>query len=654
MDLPPQQFFQEPLWTPTAATVQSANLTKFMGDIPCQTYEELYEYSIKEPALFWTHLWHFCDVQAQMGSHILINAHDMEKAKFFPDARLNYAQNLLRRRDESMAIRFFGEDQVQVNLTWAQLYGQVAQLADVLSQWGVVPGDRIAGYLPNLPQTVVAMLATSSLGAVWSSCSPDFGVSGVVDRFGQIEPKVFLLADGYFYGGKTFDCLEKIPAIIAQLSTIEKVIVIPYTRSVPDLQAQSSGKWLVWDNVLLQSSAKDIHFEILPFNHPLFILYSSGTTGVPKCIIHGAGGTLLQHLKEHQLHCDLKPGDAFFYFTTCGWMMWNWLVSGLASQATLILYDGSPLYPTPEHLFDIADAVDLAIFGTSAKFIDNLAKLGVEPIKTHRLSHLRLMASTGSPLGPESYDYVYQSIKKDLCLASISGGTDIISCFILGNPIAPVWRGELQTRGLGLRVEVYDENGYAVQGQKGELVCTAPFPAQPLGFWNDPDGQKYHQAYYARFPNVWHHGDFVELTEHKGMIIYGRSDAVLNPGGVRIGTSEIYRQVEQLEEIFESLVVGQQWEQDVRVVLFVKLREGLQLSTELIQKIKNHIRRHTTPRHVPAKIIQVPDIPRTKNGKISELVVRQIIHQEVVKNKESLANPDALKYYENIPELSLG
>ncbi|HYQ92997.1 MAG TPA: acetoacetate--CoA ligase, partial [Candidatus Competibacteraceae bacterium] len=532
----------------------------------------------------------------------------------------NFAQNLLRQRDESQAIVFRGEDKVHRALTYAEVYAEVSRLAQFLRELGVKASDRVAGFMPNMPETVMAMLAAASLGAIWSSCSPDFGVQGVLDRFGQIEPKVMFSADGYFYNGKTHDCLTRLEDITARLPGLKQLVVVPYTRERPALERLPGAR--LWPDCTAPYAAGEIDFAQLPFNHPLYIMFSSGTTGVPKCIVHGAGGTLLQHLKEHQLHVDVKPGDRLFYFTTCGWMMWNWLVSGLASQATLLLYDGSPFYPDGNVLFDYADAEGVTIFGTSAKYIDALNKSGLTPRKTHILTTVKTMLSTGSPLAPESFDYVYESIKPDLCLSSISGGTDIISCFALGNPTLPVWRGELQCRGLGMRVEVWNEAGQPVRGEKGELVCTAPFPSMPVGFWNDPDGAKYRAAYFETYPNIWHHGDYVELTEHDGLIIYGRSDAVLNPGGVRIGTAEIYRQVEQLPEVVESLVIGQDWDNDVRVVLFVRLREELKLDDSLIQRIKEQIRRNTTPRHVPAKVVQVADIPRTKSGKIVELAVR--------------------------------
>jgi len=503
--------------------------------------------------------------------------------------------------------------------------------------------------MPNLPGTVIAMLAATSIGAIWSSCSPDFGVQGVLDRFGQIEPKVLFAADGYFYNGKTIHIVDRLKAIAENLPSLQKIIVVPYTRRDPDIDDIPHA--IDVHEFMAPYQPREIGFERLPFDHPLYIMYSSGTTGVPKCIVHGAGGTLLQHLKEHVLHTDIKPGDRLFYFTTCGWMMWNWLVSGLAARATLLLYDGSPFVAAGNILFDYADAENMKVFGTSAKYIDAAAKLGLEPKKTHKLAALGSMLSTGSPLVPESFDYVYHGIKSDIQLASISGGTDIISCFALGNPLLPVWRGELQCRGLGLKVEVFNNDGQPVRGEKGELVCTAPFPSMPVGFWNDHDGAKYRAAYFERFPGVWCHGDYVELTAHDGLIIYGRSDAVLNPGGVRIGTAEIYRQVEQLDEVVESIVIGQDWEHDVRIVLFVRLRAGLKLDAALIDRIRKHIRDNATPRHVPAKIVQVGDIPRTKNGKIVELAVRDVVHGRPIRNIEALANPEALALYKDIPEL---
>jgi acetoacetyl-CoA synthetase len=514
----------------------------------------------------------------------------------------------------------------------------------------VRPGDRVAGYLPNLPETIIAALGAAAVGAVWSSCSPDFGVQGVLDRFGQIEPRVLVAADGYFYGGKHHDVLGRLEAIVRALPSVEHAVIVPYADTAPTITGvPRSRMWVDWMGT---GPVPELTFEQLPFNHPLYILYSSGTTGVPKCIVHGAGGTLIQHLKEHQLHCDIRRDDRVFYFTTCGWMMWNWLVTSLASEATLLLYDGSPFHPTGAVLFDFADATGMTLFGTSAKFIDALNKAGLSPIDTHRLDTVRTMTSTGSPLAPESFTFVYEHIKRDIHLASISGGTDIVSCFVGGVPIAPVWKGEIQGRGLGMKVEVFDDEGRALGvGEKGELVCTMPFPSMPVGFWNDPDGAKYHAAYFEKYPNVWRHGDYAALTEHDGVIIYGRSDAVLNPGGVRIGTAEIYRQVEQLDEIVESLVIGQQWEGDERIVLFVRLKEGASLTPELEDRIRRRIREHTSPRHVPARIVAVTDIPRTRSGKIVELAVRDVVHGREIRNREALANPEALTQFRNRPEL---
>ncbi len=639
-----------PLWHPTLEQIKSANATAFIGKIQQQgataisNFDELYQWSIDNPEQFWSLVWDFTGVIAQTrGDVVLQDKHDIKNAQFFPSARLNYAENLLRRRDEATAVVFWGEDKVKQRLSFGELYKQVARLAATLRAMGLQPGECVAGFVPNTPEALIAMLATASIGAVWSSCSPDFGVPGVLDRFQQITPKILFSADGYYYNGKTFDCLQKLAEIVPQLPSLEQVIVFPYAHPSPNLAP--IAKTVPWQKCMAGSNPPALSFEQLPFNHPLFIMFSSGTTGKPKCIVHSAGGTLLQHLKEHQLHCDIKPGDRVFYFTTCGWMMWNWQVSALASEATLLLYDGSPIYPKADILFDYAETEGMTLFGSSAKYIDAIAKAGAKPRQTHNLESLRMITSTGSPLSPESFNYVYRDIKQDLCLASISGGTDIISCFVLGNPIGPVWRGEIQSRGLGLKVEVFDEEGQSIQGQKGELVCTAPFPARPIGFWNDPKGQRYHDAYYARFANVWHHGDFVELTDHNGIIIYGRSDAVLNPGGVRIGTAEIYSQVEQIDEVLESIAVGQNWQDDIRIILFVKLSDGVALTDELINAIKQRIRQHASPRHVPAKIIAVPDIPRTKSGKIVELAVRNIIHGEKVTNTEALANPEALEYF---------
>ncbi len=621
----------------------------------CGDYANLYRWSVAKPEEFWQSVWSHCGVIGERGDGpVLIDASRMPGAQWFPQARINFAENLLRQRGSAAAIVFWGENRIKSRVSYGELYAEVSRLAQAMRAIGVKPGDRVAGYMPNIPGTVIAMLASASIGATWSSCSPDFGVQGVLDRFGQIEPKVLFAADGYFYNEKTIDVLPRVRELMPQLPSVEKLVVVPFTQPSPHL----AGLERAVDVHAFMSPyrPRPIMFERLPFNHPLYILYSSGTTGVPKCIVHGAGGTLLQHLKEHQLHVDLKRGDRFFYFTTCGWMMWNWLVSGLATGATILLYDGSPMIDGGNILFNFAEREAMTVFGTSAKFIDGIAKLGLKPRASHRLAPLRTLLSTGSPLMPEGFDYVYRDIKQDLHLASISGGTDLISCFVLGNPTGPVWRGELQCRGLGMRVEVFDDGGRSIRGEKGELVCTAPFPSMPVGFWNDPDGAKYHAAYFEKFPDTWCHGDYVELTAHDGLVFYGRSDAVLNPGGVRIGTAEIYRQVEQLEEVVESLVIGQDWPldqpSDVRVVLFVRLREGLALDDALIDKIKLRIRQNTTPRHVPARVVQVTDIPRTKSGKIVELAVRNVIHGRPVRNIEALANPDALAEYRARPELA--
>ncbi len=644
------------LWQPSAERIAQANLTRFIRLVDerwqagAHDHASLYQWSIREPAKFWESVWDFTGVIGDKGEPpYLLHSERMPGATWFPRARLNFAENLLRRRDHGTALVFWGEDKVRRNLGFDELYAEVSRTAQALRALGVSPGDRVAGFLPNMPEAIVAMLATASIGAIWSSCSPDFGVQGVLDRFGQIEPKVLFCVDGYRYAGKSHDTLARIGEIARQLPSLQRVVVVPYLAPQPQIDGIASAVPLA--RFLAPFTAGEIAFERGPFDRPQLILYSSGTTGVPKCIVHGAGGTLLQHLKEHQLHTDLKRGERLFYFTTCGWMMWNWLASGLATGATLLLYDGSPFHPGPSVLFDLADAEAMTAFGTSAKHIDALAKLALRPRETHGLASLRTLTSTGSPLSPESFEYVYGAIKQDVLLSSISGGTDIVSCFVLGSPLLPVWKGEIQCRGLGLKVEVYDDDGRPVIGEKGELVCSAPFPSMPVGFWNDPDGSKYHDAYFARFAGVWCHGDYMELTPRGTAVIYGRSDAVLNPGGVRIGTAEIYRQVEQLPEVVESLVIGQDWERDVRVVLFVRLRDGLTLDQALTDKIKRQIRTNTTPRHVPAKICQVADIPRTKSGKIVELAVRNVVHGRPVKNREALANPEALALFENLPEL---
>ena len=651
----------QPLWQPSPQRIASTHLAAFTRQarerwgVAAEDYAALHRWSVTEPAQFWQSVWSFCGVIGdQHEGPALLDGHRMPGAQWFPEAQLNFAENLLRRNDRSPAIFFWGEERLKTTVTCAELYSEVSRLAQALKHAGVRPGDRVAGYLPNVPGAVIAMLAATSLGAVWSSCSPDFGVQGVLDRFGQIEPTVLFAADGYFYGGKTIDLVDRLREISRHLPTVEKVVVVPYTRPRPPIA--DIPRAVNIHDLMAPWRPRELEFERFPFDHPLYIMYSSGTTGVPKCIVHGAGGTLLQHLKEHQLHVDLKAGERLFYFTTCGWMMWNWLASALASRAAIVLYDGSPFVAGGRVLFDYADAARINVFGTSAKFIDGAAKAGLKPRASHRLKSLRAMLSTGSPLAPEGFDYVYREVKSDLHLASISGGTDLISCFVLGNPVAPVWRGEIQGPGLGMKVEVFDDAGRRLHGEKGELVCTAPFPSMPVGFWNDADGARYRAAYFDKFPGVWCHGDYIEETAHGGFVIYGRSDAVLNPGGVRIGTAEIYRQVEQLDEVVESLVIGQDWPPerpaDVRVVLFVRLREGLSLGEALVGKISNWIRGNTTPRHVPAKIVQVPDIPRTKSGKIVELAVRNVVHGRPVKNIEALANPEALDHYRDRTELA--
>jgi acetoacetyl-CoA synthetase len=654
------------LWKPSRKRVSESNINRFIelvntsyggadSGVALHDSGQLYDWSVREPEKFWTAMWSFSGVISRTrGSRTLIDADKMPGAQWFPDARLNYAENLLRRRDDEAAIVFWGEDKVRWRLSHAQLYDAVARTVLALKDAGVGRGDRVAAFMPNLPDTIIFMLATASVGAIWSSCSPDFGAQGVLDRFGQIEPSILFAVEGYYYNGKAHDTLERVATVADQLPSVKKVVVVSYTRGKPDISSIRAAQHLE-DFVApfpgFSAAQTDIDFEQLPFNHPLLIMYSSGTTGVPKCIVHGAGGTLLQHLKEHQLHTDLKSGDRLFYFTTCGWMMWNWLVSGLASGATLLLYDGSPAYPTQSVLFDFADAENMTVFGTSAKYIDALNKAGVKPNRTHRLRSLKAMTSTGSPLVPEGFDYVYAHIKKDLLLSSISGGTDIVSCFVLGDPTLPVYRGEIQRRGFGMNVQVFNDEGEPVVGEKGELVCTAPFPSMPVRFWNDSDGERYRGAYFSRFPGIWCHGDYMELTSRGTAIIYGRSDATLNPGGVRIGTAEIYRQVEQLDEVFEGLVIGQEWDNDVRVVLFVRLRDGLQLDEALVAKIRAAIRRNTTPRHVPSRVLQVADIPRTKSGKIVELAVRNVVHGMPVKNVEALANPEALEHFRDRSEL---
>lgn len=645
---------QVPLWTPSDAFKAAQPLTRFMAwcatreGLSFADYDAFYAWSIEDRASFWSAVWDYCGVVGDKGDVALADDGDMLKARFFPKAQINFAENLLAHAGDGDALIFRGENKVSDRWSWSRLTATVSRLQQALAAMGIGEGDRVAAMMPNMPETVALMLAATSLGAIWSSCSPDFGDQGVLDRFGQIEPKLFIACDGYWYNGKRQDVADKIVNVAAKLDV--PVLVVPYAGDTAALLARlPDGR--SFDQFISDFSVRDIEYRRLPFSHPIYILFSSGTTGVPKCIVHSAGGTLLQQLKEHRFHCGLQAGEKLFYFTTCGWMMWNWLVSGLACGATLCLYDGSPFYPDGNVLFDYAADESFAIFGTSAKYIDAVRKGGLTPKTSHNLSSLRLMTSTGSPLSPEGFSFVYEGIRDDIQLASISGGTDIVSCFVLGNPLKPVWRGEIQGPGLGLAVDVWDDDGKPVRGEKGELVCTSAFPSMPVMFWNDPDGAKYRAAYFERFDNIWCHGDFAEWTEHHGLVIHGRSDATLNPGGVRIGTAEIYNQVEQLDEVVEALCIGQDWEDDVRVILFVRLAPGLSLTEELDKQIKTKIRTGASPRHVPAKIIQVEDIPRTKSGKIVELAVREVVHGRPVKNKEALANPEALSLFADLPQL---
>jgi len=651
----------QPLWTPDPASISRSQLTQFSNWVaaqrarPFEDYADLHRWSIEQPDEFWSDFWAFTALQSSTpANQTVVDLKRFPGAQWFPGARLNYAENLLATRSNKMAIVSILETGARTETTYNEVYARTASAAMHLREF-IGPGDRVAAWLPNITETVVAMLATSSLGGVWSSCSPDFGAEGALDRFGQIEPKVLFACDGYFYAGKVIDIRDKVHNVAKQVPSIKTIVWISVlgtgTEDKPKAEeTNTSYANKSWDDWTADDTAS-LEFEQLPFDHPLYIMYSSGTTGKPKCIVHGQGGTLIQHKKEHQLLLDLGPQDTLFFFTTCGWMMWNWLVSGLATGATLVLYDGSPFHPKPDILFDIAEQEKVSVFGISAKFLGNAQKENVKPKSSHKLDPMRMLISTGSPLTHEGFDYVYADIKSDVHLVSMTGGTDLISCFILGNPNLPVYAGELQSPGLGMAVSIWDEAGNPVREEKGELVCTVPFPCCPIGFWNDPNNEKFTAAYFDRFPNIWVHGDFVEQTSNNGYIVHGRSDAVLNPGGVRIGTAEIYRQIEQFDEVMDAVCIGQSWGGDVRVILFVMLRDNLTLDNKLIDTIRLNIRNHASPRHMPAKIIAVGDIPRTMSGKIAELAVRDVVHGRPVKNTSALANPEALANFADLPEL---
>ncbi|SVA07657.1 uncharacterized protein METZ01_LOCUS60511 [marine metagenome] len=645
-----------PVWTPSQKQIDRSQMTKFIKyvnlshHLSLKNYDDLYSWSIQDIPSFWESVWEFCEVKYSTPySEIVDDTSKMPGAKWFTGSQLNYAENLLRFKDSKPAIIFKGENQNPSILTYHDLNEEVKKVAYALRNMGIVKGDRVAGFIPNMPEAVIAMLGAASIGAIWSSSSPDFGIKGVLDRFAQIEPKVLFAADGYFYNGKRFNSLDKLEGILKALPSIENVVIVPYTRHQADISSIQNG--IHYKDFLPVGKVPEIIFEQLPFNHPLYIMYSSGTTGLPKSIVHGAGGTLIQHLKELCLHTDLTRDDTIIYFTTCGWMMWNWLVSSLAIGATIVLYDGSPFHPDSGAMWKMAQDFKITVFGTSAKFIASSQSIGEKPKEKYMLNELKTILSTGSPLIEENYDFVYENIKEDVQLSSISGGTDIISCFALGNPILPVHRGELQCRGLGMDVQSFDSDGNLVINKKGELVCASSFPSMPVYFWNDPDGTKYQQAYFNSYPGVWHHGDYIMINNLGGIKIFGRSDATLNPGGIRIGTAEIYRVVENFSEVTDSLVVGQKWGDDERVILFVKLTEGTSLHNKFIQKIKKTIRSECSPRHIPKKIIVIADIPYTINGKKVEIAVKKIIHGEDVPNRDALANPESLKFYQNLPDL---
>jgi len=643
------------LWQPSEERVKSSMMYKFMQFVnqrfgmDLKDYPELWEWSVENIADFWASVWDFMGIKAsRQYDEVVDDPGKMPGAKWFSGALLNFAENLLKFRDDSEALIFKGEGQPVRRMSYSELYDEVSRVAQALKEAGVQVGDRVVGFMPNMPETVVAMLAATSMGAVWSSCSPDFGIKGVLDRFGQIKPKVLFVADSYFFKGKRFDSLERVSEIIKELPSVERLVVVPYTVEKPEIKSLPNA---VHYDEFKSGEAGEIEFEQLPFMHPLYIMYSSGTTGLPKCMVQCAGGILLHHLKELVLHTDLRREETIFYFTTCGWMMWNWLVSSLAVGSRIVLYDGFPFHPDAGALWELAQDEKITVFGISAGYIAGVMKSGLRPGDKYDLSSIRAILSTGSPLSEEGFEFIYDAVKKDVQLASISGGTDINGCFALGCPILPVYSGELQCRGLGMKVKAYDEEGKPVICKQGELVCEAPSPSMPIYFWDDPDFKKYHDAYFDVYPGVWRHGDFIKINERGGVVIYGRSDATLNPGGVRIGTAEIYRPVEMLEEVEDSLVVGQSWNSDIRVILFVKLAPGYELTDELKEKIKQTIRVNASPRHVPAKIIQIPDVPYTLNMKKVELAVKNVIEGKPVKNKDALKNPESLDYYANIPEL---
>jgi acetoacetyl-CoA synthetase len=644
------------LWEPSEERIRQTNMVRFIGFIndtygrSIDGYDALYQWSIENIADFWAAMWEFSDIKVSRSyDQVIDDPSKMPGATWFSGARLNFAENLLRFRDDRAALIFKGEGRDAVRSTYAELYDDVARVADSLRACGIQPKDRIVGFMPNMPQTVIAMLAAASIGAAWSSCSPDFGIKGVLDRFGQIKPRILFTADGYAFKGKQFNSLERIADLLKSLPSIERVVVVPYIQKEPDISRIPNA--VLYNDFRSSASGLEISFEQLSFDHPLYIMYSSGTTGLPKCMVQSAGGILIHHLKELILHTDLKREDVIFYFTTCGWMMWNWLASSLAVGAGVVLFDGNPFHPAPDALWQMAQDEGITIFGTSAGYIAALQNAGVKPGKTFDLTALKAVLSTGSPLSAEGFEYVYDHVKPDLQLASIAGGTDLNGCFALGNPMGPVFAGELQCRGLAMKVEAFDENGESVVNRQGELVCTAPFPSMPIYFWDDSDNKKYLSAYFDVYPDVWRHGDYILITDHGGVVIYGRSDATLNPGGVRIGTAEIYRQVEQLAEIDDSVVVGQNWKNDVRVILFVKLADGFELTEDLKNKIRATIRSNASPRHVPAKILTIDDVPYTLNMKKVELAVKKVIHNQAVLNKDALRNPEALEYYKDLEEL---